>query len=112
MKTAKIIKTCFGDCTNNGASSRHDTMFVFEGDITDVKNEINSLGIDEDACLWLVKRYLGNKPRFYLTPIAYANGNDEQGPVMFGGNKADVEGVVYDIHDRKETWEENDFLSR
>jgi hypothetical protein len=109
-----------GDCTNNGISSKHDILDCFDGDIEDVKKYVEENGFDIEKCLFVVRRNLFGKPAPYLSPLAWEI-NKPEGCIMFGGNYAVGDSRWRDwfghylplpIHDRKETYEENETLSK
>lgn len=101
------------DCTNNGASSRHERMTLFVGEIDDVLNYIRRNEIDPDGCLFLIKRELWGENADYLVPItAYDTERQYWRWSIAGGNYAytcDSRWRVYTgsrlplpIHDRVE----------
>ena len=110
-----------GDCTNDGVTSRHNSMTLFYG----CKREealayCKENGIDPDRCLVLVERELWGEQHNYAAPLIHESG--KCGP-MFGGNfiytsdsrLADAMGTTtaqpVSVHDRYETERENAALS-
>lgn len=116
-----VYRFSLGDCTNNGISSRHNTLTCFDGDLDEIKEYVEEKNIDMDRCLYVVRRELWGKPEPYLTPLKWAIKKPTSGPVMAGGNYAKGDSrwkewfghyLPLPIHDRIETWEEYDALSR
>lgn len=120
----KYVKVCvyrtayLGDCTNNGVSSRHDSMTLFYGcKRQEVLDYCKEKGIDPDGCLVLVERRLRGEQYSYATPLVHQTG--KLGP-MFGGNfiytsdsrLAEAMGtsvsVPVKVHDRYEMQEEGE----
>ena len=117
-----IYRFALGDCTNNGASSRHDSMTAFDGDIVEIIEYVESHNIDKDACLYLVK---GEFPWAgvddpYFIPLEYAL-SKPKGNLMVGGNYCCGDSrwkewfghhLPIRIHDRLESWEQYERMSR
>ena len=98
-----------GDCTNGGASSRHKSIIVIEE--SDIEEAMKS-NMDLDKVFVLVRRELWGENHWYLRQLIEPKG--KIGPMM-GGNYAEVSEVsqhLLPIHDRYETQEEYDVLSR
>ena len=108
------------DCTNHGLSSKHNMLDCFDGDVEDVKHYVEENGYDIHKCLYVVRRMLWGEPHPYLTPLDWAikkpNGN-----VCFGGNYAVGDSrwrlwfghyLPLPIHDRVDTWEDYEALTR
>lgn len=94
------------DCTNGGITSAHDTIYMVcprgHCDSEEVAEELIFRG-----------ESLGNYHR--LVPIK-PTPEGMAGP-MFGGNLAATSdgragGIAYHVHDRYETWEQFEYLSR
>lgn len=119
--SVNIYKFPLGECTNNGASSRHTTMVAFDGDLEEIRQYVENKQIDPDKCLYLVRRELWGENHFYFTPLEFAL-NNPNGNVCMGGNYCctsdsrwrEMVGDSYPrpIHDRFETWEQYEALSR
>lgn len=116
-----IYRFALGDCTNNGVSSRHNSMVAFDGDLEEIRQYAESKKIDVDKCLYLVRRELWGENHFYFTPLEFAL-NEPNGVVCMGGNYCCTSDsrwseMVGDsnprpIHDRFETWNQYEGLSR
>lgn len=107
------------DCTNGGVTSKVDATYMFVDcehlDALDycVKNKLNP-----ELCLILVRRTLFGKSADYVAPLVKRDG----GTYMSGGNFVyshdsrfkDYTGSTQPIavHDRFETWSENEMMSR
>lgn len=116
-----IYRHANDDCTNNGVSSRHEMMTLFSNCKKDeVVKYCKENGIDTDSVLWLNPRILWGVDHFIAEPLFCPE--DKIGP-MFGGNFAYTsDSRLYNfggeyhlpipIHDRFETQEEYDVLSR
>lgn len=114
--SVEIYKAADGrDCTNNGASSRHNSMIAFDGDLEEIREYIEENEIDIDECLYLVRRKLWGENHFYFKPLDLAL-NKPNKCVMFGGNFACTSDSRYNemvgdsyprpIHDRTEECEQ------
>ena len=87
----KVIDFPFGDCTNNGLSSKKKDLII---------------GID----VYVMQRFLFGKYHYYIRPCK--DHDDNKTDYMNGGNTAIVEGLgKLKIHDRQETWEEYETYS-
>ena len=100
MKTIKVIKFKFGDCTNGGISGKNDILQVIEtGD---------RLPENTENLLKFVTRQLSFGEYTHLEPF--------NRPInlgwMFGGNTAIIDGIEYKIHDRQETQKQYNDLSK
>lgn len=108
------------DCSNHGISSKHDILDCFDGKLEDVRKFVEDKGYDIHECLYVVRRMLWGEPHPYLTPLDWAikkpNGN-----VCFGGNYAVGDSRWNDwfghnlplpIHDRYDSWEDYEALTR
>jgi len=105
----------WGDCTNNGVSSRHNEMLLF----WDCKREdaiayCDDNGINIDGCLWLKPRDLWGHDHSVAVPLIHET--NMVGPMM-GGNfvytcdsrMPKIEGWLHApiaVHDRYETQED------
>lgn len=111
----EVFRSCNGDCTNGGMSSRHDTLYVVCDDgfvDIDTKNPPDNLAK-------VVKRDFFGRTIYHIEPYAepdhvgwmmggnYAATPDSRFSKMIGG----MYGAVA-IHDRQETQELYDMLSR
>lgn len=117
-----IYRFSLGDCSNNGVSSRYNSMLAFDGDIEEIRQYVESHKIYIDSCLYLVK---GEFPWAgiddpYFIPLEYAL-SKPKGHVCMGGNYCCGDSRWHDwfghslpirIHDRLESWEEYESLSR
>jgi hypothetical protein len=108
------------DCSNHGLSSKHDMLHCFDGDVEDVKHYVEENGYDIHECLYVVRRMLWGEPHPYLTPLDWAIKNPN-GNVCFGGNYAVGDSRWNDwfghnlplpIHDRYDSWEDYEVLTR
>lgn len=102
------------DCTNGGISSRYEQIYIL--------HEKGYMNIDLDnppENLMVIKeKKLGEKTYKYLEPLKECP-SDRAG-YMMGGNFAyssdarfdDINKYPLPIHDRSETWEEYEALSR
>ena len=110
-----IFKWHLGDCTNGGISSKHNNVLVLheKGCINvDLDNAPENLMVIKEECI-------GGKTYKYLEPFKECP-SDRTG-YMMGGNFAyshdsrfswDISLYPLPIHDRSETWEEYEDLSR
>lgn len=103
------------DCTNNGISSRHDRLLCICPD--------GYIDIDEDnppeEAVTIVHRRFCGKDIYHLEPLSapkecgwmaggnYAESCDDRFSEMAGGFYCAMA-----IHDRQETWEEYEMMSR
>lgn len=108
------------DCSNHGLSSKHDTLVCFDGEIEDVKKYAEENGYDINECLYAVRRMLWGEPHPYITPLVWAI-KKPIGNVCFGGNYAVGDSRWNDwfghnlpipIHDRVDSWEDYEALTR
>lgn len=115
-----VLRSSGCDCTNGGLSSKRDTIICYDGDLEAVKADVKNKGLDPALCLYVVRRELWGEPHPYLTPLNWAI-KEPSGPVMAGGNYAMGDGrwkkwfghyLPLPIHDRIETWEQYEQLSR
>ena len=111
---------CWGDCTNDGVTSRHNQMLLF----WDCRREeaidyCKDNAIDMDKCLWLMPRELWGHDHSVAVPLIHHS--DKCGP-MFGGHFVyscdsrfpQIEGWLHApiaVHDRYETERECGSLS-
>jgi hypothetical protein len=92
----------------------------FDGDVEDVKHYVEENGYDIHKSLYVVRRMLWGEPHPYLIPLDWAikkpNGN-----VCFGGNYAVGDSrwrlwfghyLPLPIHDRYDSWEDYEALTR
>lgn len=104
-----------GDCTNGGVSSRFDRLLVL---CDDGFIDVNESNPPENLCK-VVHRFLFGHDVYHIEPVEEPKGCGW----MAGGNFAhtsdsrfsDMCGHQYGalaIHDRQETWEQYDTLSR
>lgn len=104
-----------GDCTNGGVSSRFDRLLVL---CDDGFIDVDMDNPPENLCK-VVHRFLFGRDVYHIEPVEEPKGCGW----MAGGNFAhtsdsrfsDMCGHQYGalaIHDRQETWEEYDILSR
>ena len=105
----------FGDCTNGGVSSKYDRILVVCDDGFETVDENNP---PETLCK-VVRRHLFGRDVYHIEPYKAAKGAGW----MAGGNYAETSdsrfralcGDMYGalaIHDRQESWEMYDLLSR
>ena len=108
----KVLReSSLGDCTNGGASAKHDRLLVI-GDNVDQRWDENDLS----KIFVLVKRDLHDGPYYHIEPLNKPK--NMVGP-MFGGNYCTPDGSLRSItkypipiHDRFETQSQYDTLSR
>ena len=117
-----IYRFALGDCTNHGASSRHNSMIAFDGDLNEIKEYVEKNKINIDRCLYLVKGefpWAGIDDPYFL-PLEFAL-NKPNGHICAGGNYCCGDSRWRDwfghhlpirIHDRLESWEQYETLSR
>ena len=113
-----------GDCTNNGISSKHQILIVISGTEIEIEEYRQKYAENErilNKTVVLVKRQLFGKPLWYFEPLVKPKGKIGG---MSGGNYCNVDynanddftpyglGFPLPIHDRFETQEEYDALSR
>lgn len=105
------------DCTNNGITSKHTELWLFDGDKEECITYAKENGI-ADKSLWLNRRILWNEKHYFAEPLIEP---DICGPHMMGGNFVySCDGAFsalcgdhpLPVHDRYETWEQYDALSR
>jgi hypothetical protein len=107
-----VYRDTSGDCTNGGISSRYDQLLLIgeKGFI-----DIDENNIPENA-VKLVVRNFGTKEYKNLEPVRLHDKNKTT--YMYGGNIAYTSDSRFPsdyplkIHDRQETYEEYDALSR
>lgn len=103
------------DCTNNGVSSRFRELLVI---CPDGFIDVDENNPPENLCK-VVKRHLFGRDVYHVEPVARPKGAGW----MMGGNYAATSdsrfhalcGDLYaaiPVHDRQESWEEYDILSR
>ena len=120
---AEILRPAFGDCTNNGISSKCDMMYVFdECTIMEALDYCEKKNIAPVECLIAEHEMFAGHENLYLVPLNKKR-KGYIGP-MNGGNYAycrnegfpryaDMPNVSVPlrIHDRYETQEEYDLYS-
>lgn len=115
-----VYRFSLGDCTNHGLSSRKNTIDCYDGELSAIIEHCKQNNIDMNDVLYVVRRELWGEKHPYLTPLEWA-ANKPNGNVCAGGNYANGDSRWYEwfghylplpIHDRIETWEEYDALSR
>lgn len=74
-----VLRNSMGDSTNNGLSSREDSIILHHGDGVDLAD----LTLIPDDELVLVERQLFGKPAWYAKPAGLLK---SQTHTMFGGN--------------------------
>jgi len=122
MKTILVfsLRSSIGDCTNNGLTAKNNTLLLFSSDTTnaEILDYCENGKADIKHCLRVVKR---NSPYTNYAEVVFRNPQSE-GTYMAGGNYittsdsrySDIAGVSYplSVHDRFETWETYNKLSR
>ncbi len=108
--SAEIFRWSLGDCSNGGMSSRHkEVLIIVDRGMPlefDENNPPENLVVMEEG-------FMGHK---YLRPFKSADPNKTG--YMFGGNFAYSSDSRFPfdyplgIHDREETWEEYEMLTR
>lgn len=100
-----------GDCTNGGISASSDRLLLIcEDGFVDAKT-------DDPTLLRLVKREFGGGVYLHAEPVNPDRGEKVLGP-MFGGNYVSTSDSRFPsdypipVHDRYETQEQYDLLSR
>ena len=103
-----------GNCSNHGISERYDNILLI---CDDGPNEIDENNPPENLCK-VVTRHIGYKIYVHIEPVAKAKGAGW----MYGGCVVDTSdgrfrnatGIDYPVHlhDRDETWEQYEMLSR
>lgn len=96
------------DCTNNGISSKFLML-----DTIDEKNFENT--VPNDTTVVIVHRYLfgGDKDYPVLVPYGlYKDYKKSRACISFGGNYGKVGEDMIPIHDRVDSWEAHEVLSR
>lgn len=96
------------DCTNGGVSGRYNTLYLVDHHGTQL------VGKDDERLMELV-RDAGGRGGWHLEPV-----NGHKGKAYtdwtYGGNIAEVRRdgrtEYLRIHDRQDTWEDDDILSR
>lgn len=79
-----VYRDSLGDCTNNGATSRHSQMtFFWECSKEQALSYCKEYNINPDSALVLIKRELWGEDHSYAAPLIWPS--DKLGP-MFGGN--------------------------
>lgn len=103
----------FGDCSNNGVSARYDRLTMI------TENEVLDFTGDKKNVVVKIDRVLFGKIMPVLVPLeVYNEYKASKLPIMFGGNFGYTSdsrfGFDYPlpIHDRVETWDEYEALSR
>ena len=111
----------WGDCTNDGVSSRHNTMTLFwECKREEAIAYCEENGMDTDACLWLNVRYFWGEDHSAAEPLVKPHGMC--GPMMGGNFVYSCDSRLYKqngqkcgypipVHDRFETQDEYESFS-
>lgn len=112
--SCEIFRWSLGDCSNNGISSRHKEILLI---CDDGPIEVDEKNPPDNLCK-VVLRDLGFTKHVCIEPYAEAKGAGW----MFGGTIIDTSdsrfrratGIDYPVHlhDRDESWELYDMLSR
>jgi hypothetical protein len=112
--SCEIFRWSLGDCSNHGISERHKEVLVV---CPDGPIEIDESNLPDNLCK-VVKRDLGFTEYVCVEPYAEAKGAGW----MYGGTIIDTSdsrfnrltGIDYPLHfhDRDETWEQYEMLSR
>lgn len=107
-----VYRDSLGDCSLNGVSARHDCLkMIEESDVSTWKGETDDVVVK-------INRVLCGKPAPYLVPLDLYEANKKSSlPIMFGGNfgytsDSRFGGTPIAIHDRCETWEMYEAMSR
>lgn len=117
MKALRIYvyrNAVLGDCTNNGISAKHDSLLV----LCDKGNWDVDMADAPENLVKLVERKYDNQRFFHLEPVNPAAGAGWMAGGNFAGTSdsrfSDMTGFygAISIHDRDETWEQYDRLSR
>lgn len=107
------------DCTNHGITSKHTHLYLYDGDHDECLAHAKAKGI-EDKALYLVRRMLWNERHYYAEPLI----KPEDKAQVFGGNFIYTCDGAFSrlinestcrplpVHDRFETWEMFEALSR
>jgi hypothetical protein len=114
-----VFRDSLGDCTNNGITSKHNslTMFVDCSD-QEALEYCKENNIDPNSCIILVRRMLWGERHDYAEPLIKPSG--KVGPMMGGNFVYTCDSRMHDwakswlpipVHDRYETQEEYDLLS-
>lgn len=113
-----VYRWDLADCTNNGITSKHSDLYLYDGD----RNECIANAMEQniaDRALYLVRRELWGERAYYAEPLVEPK---IDGPHMMGGNFVyscdsrfgEMCGIrlPLPVHDRYETWAQYDALSR
>lgn len=111
--TVNIYKPWHGDCSNNGLSSKYDKILLL---CDDGNHTIDPDNIPENLC-HVITRKIGKREVKHVEPVAKPSGAGW----MYGGcyvgcsdarffRLAEIYGALT-LHDRQETWEQNERLS-
>ena len=109
-----IFRSSMGDCSNHGISERYKEILI---ECKDGPVDIDDNNLPENLCK-VVKRDLGFAVYVHVEPVAKVKGAGW----MYGGTIVDtsdgrfrdITGIDYPLHfhDRDETWEQYDLMSR
>lgn len=116
-----VLKSSLGDCTANGVTSKHWGVALFSADSTneEIEEYCKTNNVDRTSCLRVVVRenpIYGNYAEVvFKTPAS-------TGTYMFGGNYvvtsdsrySEIAGMKHplSVHDRFESWEVYEHLSK
>ena len=117
MKHAKrcyIYRDSLGDCTNNGITATRDTCTLFwDCEPAEALTYCEEKGLNPAECLIVDDSPSCGREYRKAVPLK-EKGRGYVGP-MFGGNYIECRDYFdypIPVHDRYETWEEYDILSR
>lgn len=117
--TVFVYTPSYGDCTAEGVTSKNKSLYLFAEYVTrkEIEEFRQERNIDKSACLRVVKRE--NPIYGSYAEVVY---KEKEGAWMSGGNFVytsdsryfEVTNVRYPIsvHDRCESWEQYDQMSR
>lgn len=107
------------DCTNRGITSKFTHLYLYDGDRDECIAHAKDKGV-LDKSLYLVRRLLWNEKHYYAEPLI----KPEDRAQVFGGNfvytcdgafsrmLGQSTSTPLPVHDRFETWEQFEALSR
>ena len=112
LSISVLRNVALGDCSNNGISARFSRLeMIEEKDVNTYDGNLSQAVVKIDRILW------GEKKPVLVPFEVYSEYKNDTLPISFGGNfgwssDSRFGGTPIPIHDRLDTWEAYDALSR
>jgi hypothetical protein len=115
------LRFALGDCTNGGATAKHQMLTLFSADTAteEIEQYCDEFGTDKSKCLRVVVR---ENPRYGNFAEVVFKQSKNAGTYMAGGNFVYSSNSTYEeitgssspisVHDRFETWKQYEYLSK